>query len=58
MWVSVAAFELVIFIMTAIKGLGHFHEPRSSLITSIFRDSMLYFVSIFGSQGLHVLHAL
>ncbi|EJD38090.1 hypothetical protein AURDEDRAFT_172852 [Auricularia subglabra TFB-10046 SS5] len=56
MWVSVAVFELVIFVMTAIKGLGHFHEQRSSLISSIYRDSMLYFIFLFGSLCLHILH--
>ncbi|EJD34772.1 hypothetical protein AURDEDRAFT_176167 [Auricularia subglabra TFB-10046 SS5] len=52
-WVSIAAFELVIFIMTAIKGFGHFRQQSSSLISAIYRDSMLYFVSIFGSPPLH-----
>ncbi|EJD38103.1 hypothetical protein AURDEDRAFT_172864 [Auricularia subglabra TFB-10046 SS5] len=57
MWVSVAAFELVIFVMTAIKGFGHFHHQRSSLISSIYRDSMLYFVAILGLLPALVLRA-
>ncbi|EJD38088.1 hypothetical protein AURDEDRAFT_172850 [Auricularia subglabra TFB-10046 SS5] len=48
MWVTVAAFELVIFVMSAMKGLGHLYQRRSSLISSIYRDSMLYFVFLFG----------
>ncbi|EJD38081.1 hypothetical protein AURDEDRAFT_172843 [Auricularia subglabra TFB-10046 SS5] len=34
--------------MTVIKGVRHFRQPRSSLISLIYRDGMLYFVSIFG----------
>ncbi|EJD38119.1 hypothetical protein AURDEDRAFT_172877 [Auricularia subglabra TFB-10046 SS5] len=55
MWVFIAAFELVIFVMTAIKGFGHFHEQHSSLISSIYRDSLLYFVFIFGISAANVM---
>ncbi|EJD32762.1 hypothetical protein AURDEDRAFT_178141 [Auricularia subglabra TFB-10046 SS5] len=57
MWLAAAAFELVIFMMTVIKGVRHFRQPRSSLISLIYRDGMLYFVSIFGLRSPHILHA-
>ncbi|EJD38096.1 hypothetical protein AURDEDRAFT_172857 [Auricularia subglabra TFB-10046 SS5] len=53
-WGFVAAFELVIFVMTAIKGVGHFHQRRSSLVSSIYRDSMLCFITIFGISAANV----
>lgn len=46
-WVLISAFELVILLMTAAKGIKHFMESSSTLMGSLYRDGMLYYLALF-----------
>ncbi|EJD38832.1 hypothetical protein AURDEDRAFT_187635 [Auricularia subglabra TFB-10046 SS5] len=46
-WILVSAFELVILLMTVAKGIQHFKESSSTLIGSLYRDGILYYLSLF-----------
>ncbi|EJD35186.1 hypothetical protein AURDEDRAFT_175764 [Auricularia subglabra TFB-10046 SS5] len=48
-WILVTVFELVIVILTVIKGVEHFRtgHAQSSLIRSLYRDGIIYFVYLF-----------
>lgn len=47
-WIAVAGFELVIFLLTAIKlkGIAHAYYRTSRLVSSIYRDGILYFITL------------
>ncbi|EJD38838.1 hypothetical protein AURDEDRAFT_172158 [Auricularia subglabra TFB-10046 SS5] len=46
-WITVASFELLILTMTLIKGVEHFAHTSSTLLVSLYRDGILYFVFLF-----------
>ncbi|EJD44945.1 hypothetical protein AURDEDRAFT_166132 [Auricularia subglabra TFB-10046 SS5] len=46
-WIVLTSFELVIVVLTLIKGIAHFRTGHSNLITSLYRDGILYFVYLF-----------
>ncbi|EJD44943.1 hypothetical protein AURDEDRAFT_166130 [Auricularia subglabra TFB-10046 SS5] len=46
-WIVLTSFELVIVILTLIKGFEHFRVGQSNLIMSLYRDGILFFVYLF-----------
>ncbi|EJD38837.1 hypothetical protein AURDEDRAFT_172157 [Auricularia subglabra TFB-10046 SS5] len=46
-WISLTAFEFVIVLMTVVKGVEHFRKGSSNLISSLYRDGILYFIYLF-----------
>ncbi|EJD35189.1 hypothetical protein AURDEDRAFT_175767 [Auricularia subglabra TFB-10046 SS5] len=47
-WMTLTLFELVIVILTLIKGIEQFRLGHASnLITSLYRDGILYFIYLF-----------
>ncbi|EJD35253.1 hypothetical protein AURDEDRAFT_175677 [Auricularia subglabra TFB-10046 SS5] len=54
LWVVVAAFELVVFVLTAVnlKGIARLNCRTSRLVSSIYRDGTLYFLYLFGESPL------
>ncbi|EJD34773.1 hypothetical protein AURDEDRAFT_176168 [Auricularia subglabra TFB-10046 SS5] len=51
LWTCIAVFELVIFISTAAKAIGHLQEHKSGPISSLYRDGRLFFVCIFATNA-------
>lgn len=46
-WITLTAFEFVIVLMTVVKGVEHFRKSSSNLISSLYRDGILYFIYLF-----------
>ncbi|EJD38839.1 hypothetical protein AURDEDRAFT_172159 [Auricularia subglabra TFB-10046 SS5] len=46
-WISITVFELGVVIMTLIKGIEHFKHGSSNLLSSLYRDGILYFIFLF-----------
>ncbi|EJD38835.1 hypothetical protein AURDEDRAFT_172155 [Auricularia subglabra TFB-10046 SS5] len=46
-WICETVFELVIVVLTLIKGIEHFKTSSLSLFPSLYRDGVLYFVFLF-----------
>ncbi|KZV86287.1 hypothetical protein EXIGLDRAFT_724898 [Exidia glandulosa HHB12029] len=47
LWVLISAFDLVIMGLTAIKAVQHVRRGSSTLVTTLYRDGLLYFVAVF-----------
>lgn len=45
-WLILIAFDSVIVVLTMIKGVQHFKTGTSGLITTLYRDGILYFIYI------------
>lgn len=43
-WINISAFEFVIVSMTVAKGIEHFRSSSSTLLASLYRDGILYYV--------------
>lgn len=54
LWSTIAGFELVVFGLTAMKAIAHVRGQTSSLVYSLYRDGMLYFVYIFALSATNV----
>ncbi|EJD44486.1 hypothetical protein AURDEDRAFT_166582 [Auricularia subglabra TFB-10046 SS5] len=54
-WITVAAFELLVFVMTAIRGIGYWRQRTSCLVRSLYRDGFLYFVYLFSISTANVI---
>ncbi|EJD38842.1 hypothetical protein AURDEDRAFT_146763 [Auricularia subglabra TFB-10046 SS5] len=47
-WIIFTAFELLIVVLTLVKGIEHFkHGSSSNLLTSLYRDGIIYFICMF-----------
>ncbi|KZV86298.1 hypothetical protein EXIGLDRAFT_750161 [Exidia glandulosa HHB12029] len=46
-WILLTCFDFVILGLTIIKGLEHFKHQSSTLLSSLYRDGLLYFVYLF-----------
>lgn len=46
-WIAIEAFEILVFIMTATKGLQYLRQRTHGVAKSLYRDGILYFVYIF-----------
>ncbi|EJD38833.1 hypothetical protein AURDEDRAFT_116344 [Auricularia subglabra TFB-10046 SS5] len=43
-WVAISSFELLIVLMTVFKGIEHFRLGSSTLIASLYRDGIMYYI--------------
>ncbi|EJD38830.1 hypothetical protein AURDEDRAFT_172150 [Auricularia subglabra TFB-10046 SS5] len=46
-WINISAFEFVIVSMTVAKGVEHFRSSSSTLLASLYRDGILYYIFLF-----------
>ncbi|KIP07404.1 hypothetical protein PHLGIDRAFT_423189 [Phlebiopsis gigantea 11061_1 CR5-6] len=57
LWISfviLMIFESIILTLTAIKGIQQFRRSSSPLVTSLYRDGMIFYVYLFGISVINV----